>query len=85
MIKCRNHISIRTDDIDRTAAILEDKLSIGNYKVLHGGEIQIFEQLDQIRHISKTLTDSGLVVTKLCEEGQELEDYYLEKVGDENV
>ena len=84
MIKCRNHISIRTNDTYRTAAILEDKLSISNYKVLHGGEIHIFEQLDNIGHISKTVTDSGLTITRLCEEGQGLEDYYLEKVGDEN-
>lgn len=84
MIKCRNHISIRTNDIDRTAAILEDRLSIGNYKVLYGEEIQIFEQLDNIEHISRTITDSGVVITRLCEEGQGLEDYYLEKVGGEN-
>lgn len=84
MLKCRNHISIRTNDIERTAAILEDKLSISNYKVLHGEEIQIFEQLDNIEHISKTITDSGLTITRLYEEGQGLEDYYLEKVGGEN-
>lgn len=84
MIKCRNHISIRTNDINQTAAILEDKLSISNYKVLHGEEIHIFEQLDHIEHISKTIADSGLVITRLCEEGQGLEEYYLEKVGDEN-
>ena len=84
MIRCRNHISIRTNDIDRTAAILEDKLSIGNYKVLYSEEIQIFEQLDNIEHISKTITDSGVVITRLCDEGQGLEEYYLEKVGGEN-
>ena len=84
MVKCRNHISIRTDNVDRTAAVLEDKLSISNYKVLHGEEIHIFEQLDNVGRISKTITDSGLVITRLCEEGQGLEDYYLEKVGAEN-
>lgn len=81
MIKCRSHISLRTNDINKTAAILEDKLSIGSYKVMHGEEIHIFEQLDGIEHISKTITDSGVVITRLCEEGQGLEDYYLEKVG----
>ncbi len=84
LAKCRNHISLRTDDINKTAAVLEDKLQISDYKVMHGEEIQIFEQLDDILHISKTLTDSGLVITKLNEEGQNLEDYYLEKVGGRN-
>ena len=48
---------------------------------MHSEEIQIFERLGDILHISKTLTDSGLVITKLNEEGQNLEDYYLEKAG----
>lgn len=81
LIKCRNHIALRTNDINKTAAVLEDKLSIHDYKVMHGEEIQIFEHLGDIHRISKTLTDHGLVITKLNEEGQNLEDYYLEKAG----
>ena len=84
LVKCRNHIAMRTDDINRTAAILEDKLSIHDYKVMHGEEIHIFEQLDNLLHISKTLTDHGFIITKLNEEGQNLEDYYLEKVGEQH-
>ena len=84
LIRCRNHIALRTDDINKTAAVLEDKLSIHDYKVIHGEEIQIFEHLSDIHHISKTLTDNGLVITRLNEEGQNLEDYYLEKAGGRN-
>ena len=82
LVKCRGHIAVRTDDINKTAAVLEEKLSVRDYKVIHGEEIQIFEQLGEIKRISKTLTDSGLIITKLSEEGQNLEDYYLEKVGE---
>ena len=81
LVKCRNHIALRTDDINKTAAVLEDKLSIHDYKVIHGEEIQIFVQLGCVHRISKTLTDNGLVITRLNEEGQNLEDYYLEKAG----
>ena len=79
--KCKSHISVRTNNIEKTAAILEEKLSIGNYKVMHSGEIEIYEQLDAVERISKTITDNGCVITKLCESGRSLEDYYLEKVG----
>lgn len=81
LVKCRNHITLRTDDINKTAAILEDKLSIRDYKVIHGEEIHVFEKIDEIHNISQILTDSGLVITRLNEEGQSLEDYYLERVG----
>ena len=84
LIKCRGHLAVRTDNINKTAAVLEDKLSISDYKVIHGEEIHIFERQDEVLRISKTITDSGLIITKLNEEGQNLEDYYLEKVGGRN-
>lgn len=79
--KCRNRICLKTTDINLTAALLEDELSISDFKVIHGEEIHIFEQLNRIEVISKAIADSGLVITKLCTEGQNLEEYYLEKVG----
>ena len=79
--RCRSHIVLRTNNTEKTAAVLEDKLSIGSYKVLRSGDIEIYEQLDAVERISKTVTDSGCIITKLYESGQSLEDYYLEKVG----
>ena len=49
--------------------------------MLQSGDIEIYEQLDAVERISKTVTDSGCIITKLYESGQSLEDYYLEKVG----
>ena len=79
--RCRSHIVLRTNNTEKTAAVLEDKLSVGSYKVLRSGDIEIYEQLDAVERISKTVTDSGCIITKLYESGQSLEDYYLEKVG----
>lgn len=82
--KCRNHISIKTNDINRTAAVLEDTLHLQEYKVIHGDEIHLFERLDDIETVSKAITDNGLILTKLVNEGENLEQYYLSKVGEEN-
>ena len=79
--RCRCHIVLRTNNTEKTAAARADKLSIGSYKVLQSGDIEIYEQLDAVERISKTVTDSGCIITKLYESGQSLEDYYLEKVG----
>ena len=46
--KCNNHLCLKTNDIDCTAVILEDKLSIQNYKVIQSNEIHIYEQLDNV-------------------------------------
>ena len=84
-IKCKHHLSVRTDDVEMSTAILEDKLNIRNYKVIRNDEIHIFERIDEIRLISKTLTDAGLVILKLNNEGASLEEYYLSKVGGTNA
>ena len=79
---CRDHISIRTNDINRTAAVIEEKLGTRNYRVVHGEEIQLMERLDDIAGVSRAITESGLTITRLISEGESLEQYYLSKVGD---
>ncbi len=84
MAKCRSYYAIRTNDINRTAAVIEDKLGTKQYKVIHGDEIRLFDFLDNIEKVSKTITDNGLILTKFISEGESLEDFYLSKVGAEN-
>lgn len=84
MIKCKSRISIKTDDINKTAAILEDKLGISEYKVIHNDEIHLYEMLDKPETVSRTIFENGLNITKFVTEGESLEEYYLSKVGDVN-
>ncbi len=84
MAKCRSYYAIRTNDINRTAAVIEDKLGTKQYKVIHGDEIRLFDFLDNIEKVSKTITDNGLILTKFISEGESLEEFYLSKVGAEN-
>lgn len=83
--KCRTRLCIRTNNIEQTAALLENKLSIREYKAVHGEELHLYERLGEVETISKTITDSGLILTKLVSEGESLENYYLSKVGEENA
>ncbi len=83
--KCRSFISLKTDDINKTCAVLEEKLSIFQYKVINDDEIQIYERLDELMLISKTITDNSLIITRLSSESESLEQYYLSKVGVENA
>lgn len=80
--KCRSHIVIRTLDPNGAAAILEEKLKVKEYRVIHGEEIHLFEHVEDIPLVSRTLCENGQVITKLCCEGENLEDYYLAKVGE---
>lgn len=79
--KCRACIVLQTMDIPATTALLEKELSIYQYKVGPNQEIMIYERLNDLPLISKTITDHGLVLTKLCMEEESLEAYYMEKAG----
>lgn len=84
MAKCRSYYAICTNDINRTAAVIEDKLGTKQYKVIHGDEIRLFDFLDNVEKVSKTITDNELILTKFISEGESLEEFYLSKVGAEN-
>ena len=81
--KTRSCIALETDDTARTATVLEDELNIRNYKITRNNEIMIYERLDELKRISKCVTDHGMIITRLGMEGESLEDYYIGKVGEE--
>ena len=80
--KTHTRLALQTDDVARTATILEDKLNLHDYKITHENEILIYERLDDLRTISKTVTDHGLIITRFNLEGESLEEYYIGKVGE---
>ena len=63
---------------------MEDNLKLHDYKITHENEILIYEQLDDLKRISKTVTDHGLIITRFNLEGESLEEYYIGKVGDKS-
>lgn len=79
--KCRQYIAIKTNNISETAAVLEQSLNTTNYKVVEHEEIHLFDMLEELERVSKAITDSGLIITKFVSVGEELENYYLTKVG----
>lgn len=82
--KCRTYVVIQTDDIHETAAIIEQKLETKNYQVVEHDEIHLFDYVNDVKKVSKMITDGGQIITKLVVEGESLESYYLSKVGGQN-
>ena len=79
--KCRQYIAIKTNNISETATLLEQTLKTTNYKVVEDEEIHLYDMLEELERVSKAITDSGLIITKFVSIGEELENYYLSKVG----
>ena len=82
---CREYYRISTDNNSLAAAILENKLGITQFDVDKDGSIRLYEQLDNMYNVSKTLFENGVVPVVLHINEANLEQYYMNMVGEENA
>lgn len=81
---CREYYRISTDNNSLAAAILQNKLGITQFDVDKDGSIRLYEQLDNMYTVSKTLFENGVVPVVLHINEANLEQYYMNMVGEEN-
>lgn len=79
---CREYYRISTDNNSLAAAILENKLGITQFDVDKDGSIRLYEQLDNMYTVSKTLFENGVVPVVLHINEAKLEQYYMNMVGE---
>ncbi len=79
---CREYYRISTDNNSLAAAILENKLGITQFDVDKDGSIRLYEQLDNMYNVSKTLFENGVVPVVLHINEANLEQYYMNMVGE---
>ncbi len=80
---CKEYYLIDTDNNSLAAAVLQDKLGITQFDVDKDGSIHLYERLEDIRTISKTLFENGIIPTGLALHEANLEKYYMNMVGGE--
>ena len=83
--KCRQHLQIKVDDPTRGATVLEDSLSTNDFEVMPDGTIKLYSYLDDVRTLSMALTENGLVIEHLSENGDSLESYFSKLVGGDDA
>lgn len=82
--KCKQYIELIVDDASRSTALLEKELSITDYEVLENNRIKIFSNLDSVGLINSTLSKKGILIEKIGLKGENLEEYFMNKVGGAN-
>lgn len=81
--RCRDYIAVQTADPHRAAALLEETLGLHDYTVYPEGELRIYDAAEPGR-VNEMLMGSGVPVRGIGTHHQELEDYFLEKMGVED-
>ena len=69
----RTYISLKTNKISETVAYIESKLNIKDFKVRDNDEIRLYDGIEDVEKLSKSITDGGFTITRLSEEGESLE------------
>ena len=79
--KCRQYIDLKVDDTARAVILLERELGISDYEVLEDSNIKVFSNLDNVGEVNSLLSRSGVIVESISVKGENLEEYFMNKVG----
>lgn len=82
--KCRNYLSIIVKEPSLVIPILEKELHICDYLVHENNEIRVFDDVDSLE-VSAVLSKHHVAVSQIVYQKQDLETYFLEKIGEEGV
>ena len=78
--KCKSYLAMRVDDLKKTTFILEEKLGIKDYEIKEDGELHVFTQ-NNSQMLNTELMKQGIQISQIYYQKQDLESYFLNKVG----
>ena len=78
---CRGYLHVDTDNNNLAAAILREKLGIADMEAQEDGSLRLYEYLDNMAAVSRTLYENGVLPLGLSAGGDTLEQYYISVTG----
>lgn len=79
--KCRQYIEIQVDDVKKSVVLIEQKLKTDDFEVMPDNIIKLYSHLDSAGEINTLLSTSNIVVNKILLKGQNLEEYFINRIG----
>ena len=80
--KCADYLHLRADQPQKAAALLERELHMTRWEMRPEGELRIYEAVDA-KTVGQILTQAGIAVEEMGLHRQDLEGYFLERMGGE--
>lgn len=81
--KCTDYLHLRTGQPQKAAAVLERELALGHWEMHPEGELRIYDTVN-VKAVGQALAQAGIAVEEMGVHQQDLEGYFLEKMGGEN-
>lgn len=79
-LECSRCITVKTDNVKKTAIVLESNLNITNYQVIDTKEIRIYNENAKSNELNKAFIQNGVNISQIYESGVSLEDYFKQLV-----
>ena len=80
--KCTDYLHLQADRPQKAAALLERELHLSRWEMRPEGEIRIYEAVNT-KAVGQILTQAGIAVEEMGLHRQDLEGYFLERMGGE--
>lgn len=77
----RHYINIKVSDDKKASFILEEKLNIKDYVIWGKNNLRVYEKLQEVSNINKSLVSNDIFVDEICLKVDSLEDYFLRLTG----
>jgi ABC-type multidrug transport system, ATPase component len=79
--KFKNSLSIKVNNAQKAAVIIEGKLGCSGYEVLNGNEIRMYEMLDKPDVVAEAIVIGGVKLYAMQQIGSNLEEYFIDLIG----
>ena len=83
--RCRQYLDIGADEIEQAVSFLEERGYISQYEVMPEHRIRIYDARSEPAFLNRLLNEQGIHVFHLEVHGQELEQYFMERLGESYV
>lgn len=81
--ECHQYLTIHTDNDPLAVSILKERLHTDSFRIWEDGSIRLYDYLEEVAMVSRTLYENGVIPLRLGIEGRSLEEYYMELTGGE--
>lgn len=79
--KCQQYLHIKVDNVEKAAALLENKLATTKFEVMPDETIKLFDYLNTPGKVSTSLANEGLIIEQFMPMGEDLETYFMNRIG----
>ena len=69
-----------TEQNEEAGAIVQEQVNVTQFEIAEDGSICLYEQLEDLKKISKTLYEGGVVPTELRMNEANLETFYMNMI-----